>query len=288
MLNQNNNDDENQLHDSTHTSLDSTMSIQQKTATDEDLAVQIVRDVLCSSRDNVNFLHELYRQAFLLNFQHVNAIRKIISVYKDLIQGNNVGDLPSYAMEPPEDTPRTDDLQVMEAKRLRNDSYLGAIQYNKENLLIRAGIQNVYQLFMTHAANVFMLESNNNQQQQQQQMPRMLEEQTDSCKRVLNIYRYMVMNTRMDSSTWEQLLLVLLQITSLVLGEQPPKRKQYTLGGKLAPAIFQTLIVTWIKANLNVMIQRELWDRFLNVLTSLTNWEELIKEWAVSRFFRLC
>lgn len=79
----------------------------------------------------------------------------------------------------------------------------------------------------------------------------------------------------------EQLLLVLLQITSLVLREAPPKKKEHTLGGKLAPAIFQTLIVTWIKANLNVMISRELWDRFLYVLTSLTNWEELVKEWAV-------
>lgn len=80
----------------------------------------------------------------------------------------------------------------------------------------------------------------------------------------------------------EQLLLVLLQITSLVLGETSPKKKANTLGGKLAPAIFQTLIVTWIKANLNVVISRELWDKFLLVLTSLTNWEELIKEWAVS------
>lgn len=81
----------------------------------------------------------------------------------------------------------------------------------------------------------------------------------------------------------EQLLLVLLQITSLVLGDTSSRKNtNNTLGGKLAPAIFQTLIVTWIKANLNVMISRELWDKFLLVLTSLTNWEELIKEWAVS------
>jgi hypothetical protein len=37
----------------------------------------------------------------------------------------------------------------------------------------------------------------------------------------------------------EQLLLVLLQITSLILSKTPPKRKEETLGGKLAPAIFQ-------------------------------------------------
>nr|CAD7401646.1 unnamed protein product [Timema poppensis] len=42
----------------------------------------------------------------------------------------------------------------------------------------------------------------------------------------------------------------------------------------------QTLIVTWIKANLNVVISPELWDQFLNVLSSLTQWEELIREWS--------
>lgn len=79
------------------------------------------------------------------------------------------------------------------------------------------------------------------------------------------------------------LIRVLLQITSLVLSEKLSRRKhQETIGGKLAPAIFQTLIVTWIKANLNVVISIQLWDQFLEVLTSLTQWEELIREWAVS------
>lgn len=33
--------------------------------------------------------------------------------------------------------------------------------------------------------------------------------------------------------------MVLLRITSLILSKTPPKRKEETLGGKLAPAIFQ-------------------------------------------------
>ena len=45
-------------------------------------------------------------------------------------------------------------------------------------------------------------------------------------------------------------------------------------------AIFQTLIVTWIKANLYVVVSTELWDQFLDVLSSLTLWEELVREWA--------
>lgn len=54
------------------------------------------------------------------------------------------------------------------------------------------------------------------------------------------------------------------------------------LGGFLAPALFQTLIVTWIKANLNVAVKQELWQNFMELLTRLTHWEDLIKEWAVS------
>ncbi len=90
----------------------------------------------------------------------------------------------------------------------------------------------------------------------------------------------MVMNVKMEARTWEQLLFILLQITQLTLPEAPPRKRADTLGGRLAQAIFQTLIVTWIKANLYVVVSTELWDQFLEVLSGLTLWEELIKEWA--------
>lgn len=83
--------------------------------------------------------------------------------------------------------------------RLRNDSYLGAI--HRENLFVRAGLQNVLQVFITQASNVFFLESNGGVAS-----ATLLEEQTDSCKRVLNVYRYVVMHTRLEPATWEQLL----------------------------------------------------------------------------------
>ena len=90
----------------------------------------------------------------------------------------------------------------------------------------------------------------------------------------------MVMNVKMEARTWEQLLFILLQITQLTLPESPPRKREDSLGGRLAQAIFQTLIVTWIKANLYVVVSSELWDQFLEVLSSLTMWEELVREWA--------
>lgn len=76
--------------DSNLLSPESTMS-QQDSQSQEDSAVSaimLVREVLYGSRDNVNFVHELYRQAFLLDFNHAGAIRKAIAVYKDWIQMN--------------------------------------------------------------------------------------------------------------------------------------------------------------------------------------------------------
>ncbi|XP_048508404.1 probable Rho GTPase-activating protein CG5521 isoform X7 [Athalia rosae] len=250
------------------------------------LAITLVREVLYGNRDNVNFVHELYRQAFLLDFTHAGAIRKAIAVYKDWIQMN---ELPPFMLEPL-DGYKDRDIEENQKKeclindrsppesyrqtRLRNDSYLGAI--HRENLFVRAGLQNVLQVFVTQASNVFFLETPGGNEAET-----LLEEQTDSCKRVLNVYRHVVMQVRLEPATWEQLLRVLLQITSLVLSERTSRRKQQeSIGGKLAPAIFQTLIVTWIKANLNVVISTQLWDQFLTVLTSLTQWEELIREWA--------
>ena len=243
----------------------------------------LVREMLYANRENVNFVHEVYRQAFLLSFSHSPAIKKVISVYKDWIQ-MNVLELPPFLLEPlnMENKEREELDHAISGKlnsldmtdngyRLRNDSYLGAME--KDHLAVRAGLQNVLQIFVTNAANVFLLEIS-------PEYPILLEEQVEMCKRVLNIYRYMVMNVKMDARTWEQLLFILLQITQLTMPDTPPRRREDTLGGRLAQAIFQTLIVTWIKANLYVVVSPELWDQFLEVLSSLTLWEELIREWA--------
>ena len=58
---------------------------------------QMVRDILYGSRENVNFVHEVYRQAFLLSFSHSPAIKKVISVYKDWIQMNVSGTFKKFS-----------------------------------------------------------------------------------------------------------------------------------------------------------------------------------------------
>ncbi|XP_071516520.1 ral GTPase-activating protein subunit alpha-2 isoform X1 [Panulirus ornatus] len=233
----------------------------------------MVRDILFSSRENINFIHELFRQALCLSFRYAAVMKTVIFTYKDWIQ-MNAPEMPPFMLEPLEGgaNPRDEGVALENnvQRRMRNESYLGAV--NKD-IHIRAGLQNVLQVFITSAANVFLLEVSPD-------YPRLLDEQVEVCKHVLNIYRYMVMNTRMEQKTWEQLLVVLLHVTSQTLCGQPTTHKEDSLGGRFASALFQTLIVSWIKANLSVVISGELWDQLLLTLSSLTHWDELIKEWA--------
>lgn len=59
-----------------------------ETNTEEINGITVVRDVLNSSRDYINFTHEILRQAFLLPFSHSAVIRRVITVYKNWIQMN--------------------------------------------------------------------------------------------------------------------------------------------------------------------------------------------------------
>lgn len=247
---------------------------------------QIVRDVLYSSRDAVNFVHEIYRQAFLLNFTskgQIDAMKVTIGMYRDWMSTSTP---PPFLLEPDDSSSTGSSLDSASSgpirpQRLRADSYIGAI--TKENISIRAGMQNMLQIFVTNALHVFMVSTGHlnmylpSKSKEDATTP--LDEQTEICKRVLNIYRTMVMKTRMESKTWEQLLMVLLQITSVILAQAPPNAKRNNLGGRLAQPIFQTLIVTWIRAHTNVVVHPLMWEKFLKVLSSLTHREELIVEW---------
>ncbi|XP_023045404.1 ral GTPase-activating protein subunit alpha-1 isoform X4 [Piliocolobus tephrosceles] len=272
--------------------------------------IEIVRRVFSSKRSNVNFVTEIFRQAFLLPICEAAAMRKVVKVYQEWIQQE---EKPLFMQEPEEIVITSSDLPCIEnvtdhdismeegEKReeengtntadlvrnsswAKNGSYQGALHNPSEEATeqnIRAGTQAVLQVFIINSSNIFLLEPAN-------EIKNLLDEHTDMCKRILNIYRYMVVQVSMDKKTWEQMLLVLLRVTESVL-KMPSQaflqfqgKKNMTLAGRLAGPLFQTLIVAWIKANLNVYISRELWDDLLSVLSSLTYWEELATEWSLT------
>ncbi|XP_010182898.1 PREDICTED: ral GTPase-activating protein subunit alpha-1 [Mesitornis unicolor] len=270
--------------------------------------IEIVRKVFSSKRSNVNFLTEIFRQAFLLPICEAAAMRKVVKVYQEWIQQE---DKPLFMKEPEEvvqcttvdcdegvvDHNSSDKAKEREEEKGMNSSHVRNSDWARngcyedtlhkmsetdiEEQNVQAGVQSVLQVFIINSSNIFFLEPAN-------EVKALLDEHTDMCKRILNIYRHMVVQVTMDKKTWEQMLLVLLRVTESVL-KIPPQtflqyqgRKNSTLAGRLAGPLFQTLIVAWIKANLNVYISRELWDDLLAVMSSLTYWEELATEWSLT------
>ncbi|KAM4723902.1 ral GTPase-activating protein subunit alpha-1 isoform 7-T7 [Anableps anableps] len=242
--------------------------------------MEVVRRVLTNSRTNVNFIIEIFRQGFLLPMCEAAAMRKVVRVYQEWI---SMEDKPVFMKEPEEGPYPIPAASSLDAGPQLGDKEVEGINKEIDSELleysVHAGVQTTLQVFITHSSNVFLLEPAND-------IKILLEEHVDMCKRVLNIYRSLVMHETMDQKTWEQILLVLLRVTESVM-KRPPSimpqgKKINTLSGRLAGPIFQTLIVAWIKGNLNVYISRELWDDLLCVLSSLTCWEELVTEWSLT------
>ncbi|XP_040493850.1 ral GTPase-activating protein subunit alpha-2-like isoform X3 [Ursus maritimus] len=207
---------------------------------------EMVQRILLSTRGYVTFVNEVFHQAFLLPSCDIAVTRKVVPVYRKWI----LQDKPVFMEEPDKKEAALEDAEK-----------LGFSETDSK------------EVFLTNAANVFLLEPC-------PEVPMLLREQADACKAVLIICRRMIMELTMNKKTWEQMLQILLRITEAVM--QKPKDKQIKdlFAQSLAGLLFRTLMVAWIRANLCVYISRELWDDFLGVLSSLTEWEELINEWA--------
>ncbi|KAM4040885.1 ral GTPase-activating protein subunit alpha-2 isoform 1-T1 [Anomaloglossus baeobatrachus] len=261
---------------------------------DQKTVYDMVQRIFLSTRGYVNFINEVFRQAFLLPACDVSATRKVVKVYRKWI----LQEKPIF-MEEPSNTPSEHvNLPVFESSSTETDSkqvpaeqsghkrssswgrtYSFTSAVNRgcvcedENMDVKAGDQAALQVFLTNSANVFLLEPC-------PEVPLLLEEQVEACKSVLSIYRRMIMDLVMDKRTWEQMLQILLRITEAVVQKPKDPSKKDVFSQDLAGVLFRTLIVAWIRANLSVFISRELWDELLSVLSSLTDWEELISEWS--------
>uniref|UniRef100_A0A672J9U8 Rap-GAP domain-containing protein n=1 Tax=Salarias fasciatus TaxID=181472 RepID=A0A672J9U8_SALFA len=247
----------------------------------------MVQSILLSTRDNVNFVNEVFHQAFLLPSCEASATRKVIKVYRKWI----LQEKPAFMTEP-DKTAREDEVETSSEQRIsmseihghkrssswgRTYSFSSAINRGflteEQNRDIKAGIQPTLQVFLTNSSNVFLLEPC-------QDVPKLLDSQVEVCKGVLSIYRHMIMEHTMNTQTWSQLLQVLLRITEAVMKRPQENQRKDSFAESLAAILFRTIIVAWVRANLCVYISRELWDELLAVLSSLTCWEELVTEWA--------
>uniref|UniRef100_A0AAQ5YHC8 Rap-GAP domain-containing protein n=1 Tax=Amphiprion ocellaris TaxID=80972 RepID=A0AAQ5YHC8_AMPOC len=235
---------------------------------------EMVHSILLSTRDNVNFVNEVFHQAFLLPSCEASATRKVITVYRKWI----LQDKPSFMTEPERATQEdeVDDSSEQIHGHRRSSSW--GRTYSFSSAISRG--------FLTEEQNrdvkavTFCLIVCPTLLCPCQDVPKLLDNQVEVCKGVLSIYRHMIMEHTMNTQTWSQMLQVLLRITEAVMKRPQENQRKDSFAENLASILFRTIIVAWVRANLCVFISRELWDELLAVLSSLTCWEELVTEWA--------
>ena len=214
----------------------------------------LVRRAIYSNRANVNLIHEVFRQAFLLPFIKIDkchekekpispagVVIKAFSMWLNPNEEERRCALPIWCEEPKfDDTPEDD---------------------------VRAGMQSTLQAFIIHSSYVFLLNPNHE----------MIEMHACTCKDVLNQYRSIIMYLEMDDNTWNQLLIILVHITrALLRGEQ----QNGSLASNVTSPLIQTLIVAWIKASLYAAVSTELWNDMLQLSHEMTHLALMITEWA--------
>ena len=52
--------------------------------------------------------------------------------------------------------------------------------------------------------------------------------------------------------------------------------------------MIQTVMVCYLRASMVFGVSPQLWDDLLSVLSSLTQWKEVVNQWKVSWFFKSC
>uniref|UniRef100_A0A8C2Z3P7 Ral GTPase activating protein catalytic subunit alpha 2 n=1 Tax=Cyclopterus lumpus TaxID=8103 RepID=A0A8C2Z3P7_CYCLU len=218
----------------------------------------MVHAILLSTRDNVNFVNEVFHQAFLLPSCEASATRKVIKVYRKWI----LQDKPGFMTEP-EKTTQEDEVDdpseqiLIESHGHRRSSSWGRT-YSFSSAISRAfsprGRNRDVKVFLTNSSNVFLLEPC-------QDVAKLLITRLRCARVVLSIYRHMIMEHTMNTQTWEQMLQVLLRITEAVMKRPQENQRKDNFAESLASILFRVRLRVpslwpWVRANLCVFISR--------------------------------
>lgn len=176
-------------------------------------AREYIRYLLNSRRLYVDLILSLFHETLLLPFlceapeflatssssfsNTLNGInrtpmRNVIKVFRQWIHKETTSPLPVFLADPP--APLGSSTSTSSTGSSPPVHSIGRYQPAADDS-VAAGLMNLLNVFILSSANVFLLEIPREENQ-------FLELQVDVCKRVFNIYRFMVMKVDMDRTVW--------------------------------------------------------------------------------------
>ncbi|KAL1234592.1 putative Rho GTPase-activating protein [Trichinella pseudospiralis] len=102
--------------------------------------------------------------------------------------------------------------------------------------------------------------------------------------RILSLFKYLActFGSQLNRDTWHFLLQALLRVVNSVLPvdrEQQDVERRW-ISSEISAQVYQTLLVTWVFASLNVSLALTLWDQLLKTCVERADRPELVIEWG--------
>ncbi|CAF3004104.1 unnamed protein product [Rotaria sp. Silwood2] len=222
---------------------------------------EIGQNVLLSTQENINFIHEIFRQSYLMSGENGLAASLILRAVNDWIKEKHLR--PIFMLEPEQRSSSND---------VPNDNHL------------RLGLNRWLQIFITQSFYLFLVRptSINDEQQiltPQHGMNTIQHEQAmreRSLAGLVTFYKKLPQRHTPDRSTWDLILRVMLKIVRLSLQDRPTPNTNHLY----IENTIKTLLFLFQSASLYVNV--ELWNSLSDTLSSKVMWPEVIDQWDLS------
>lgn len=223
---------------------------------------ELIREIFFGSKSSVNFILTLLRQGFLLPLTYAGTMGRVFKVLREWLTSADDDD---------------DD-----------DDCLPSIFKDSKTSLstsTNVGVQKSLQTFVAVLASFF---NNPYLMDEKERVPLILQ----ISSRILTLFKYLANNNnfggggggpqsrKLTLESWTFILKVLLQIVRNCLPRTTPVGGDYPLAHRLAPQLYQTVLVTWVFSGLNVALPSDMWEELLTTMSERNTWSALINEWA--------
>ncbi|CAF0804920.1 unnamed protein product [Didymodactylos carnosus] len=238
------------------------MSLQQPL---DPIMLEIGQNVLLSKKEYINFIHEIFRQSYLMSGENGLAASYILRSVNNWIKDKQ--SCPIFMLEP-------DDHN----RRLSASST--TITTNNDNIInnnLRLGLNRWLQIFMTQSFYMFLVRPGTIDDQQMTTGYQQEQLQRDrSLAGLVTFYRKLPSRHMLDRTTWDLMLQVMLRIVRVSLQDKPPP----TYNHSHVENTIKTLLYLFHSVSLDVSV--ELWNNLSDTLSSKAAWPEVIEQWDLT------
>ncbi|CAF1289211.1 unnamed protein product, partial [Didymodactylos carnosus] len=235
----------------------------------DSVMLEIGQNVVLSSRGYINFIHEIFRQSYLMSDDNGTAASHILRSVNNWIKEKQ--SRPVFMLEPESEhnlcRSSASSVTITSSSNLDNDT---------DNHL-RLGLDRWLQIFMTQSFYMFLVRSGATEDQQMTTTYPQEQFQRDRLLAgLVTFYRKLPLRHTPDKTTWDLMLRVMLKVAQVSLPDKPPQFYNHSH----VENTIKTLLYLFHSAALSISV--ELWNSLSDTLSSKVAWPEVIEQWDLT------